>query len=141
MMPVARNFDARMACLAEALAFVEDFCQRQGVGRGDLLRLTLVVEELFTNTVEHGHGGEGDATIRLELSADSADLALLYEDAAPPFDALAHVAQQPPRLGETIDTRPVGGLGIRLVEQLAERIRYSREAGRNRLWVELRREA
>jgi len=129
-----------MACLPEALAFVEDFCGRQGIGRDDLLRVTLIVEELFTNTVEHGQGGAGAPTIRLEMGADVAHLALLYEDAAAPFDALAHLARQPPRLDATIDARPAGGLGLYLVDQLAASVRYAREEGRNRLWIVLRRE-
>lgn len=130
-----------MAALPEALAFVEDFCHRHEIGRGDLLRLTLVVEELFTNTVEHGLGDTGGTGIRLGLSADIAELALLYEDEAAPFDAPAHLARQPPCLDATIDARPVGGLGLHLVAQLAVSTRYAREEGRNRLWIVLRREA
>jgi len=130
-----------MADLPEALAFVEDFCLQRGVDRGDRLRLTLVVEELFTNTVEHGLGDAGGVRIRLGLSADIAELALLYEDEAAPFDAPAHLARQPPCLDAAVDARPVGGLGLHLVAQFAASTRYAREEGRNRLWIVLRREA
>jgi serine/threonine-protein kinase RsbW len=136
-----REFAATKAGLPEALAFVEAFCSRRGVARGDLLRLTLVVEELFTNTVEHGRVGEASATIRLGLDADPAELKLLYEDAAAPFDALAHLARQPPRVDAPVEACPVGGLGLQLVDQFAASLRYAREAGRNRLWIALRREA
>src|SRR5580693_6441012 len=55
-----RIFKARMSLLPEATVFVERFCSLHRVGRQDLLRLTLIVEELFTNTVGHGYGGESD---------------------------------------------------------------------------------
>jgi anti-sigma regulatory factor (Ser/Thr protein kinase) len=136
--PAERDFEARMAALSEALAFVEDFCRRHDIGRDDLLRLTLVVEELFTNTVEHGQGDAGGARIRLELSVDVAGLALLYEDESAPFDAQAQLTRRPPSLDAALDARPVGGLGLHLVAQLAASTRYAREEGRNRLWILLR---
>jgi len=133
-------FSARMTQLPDVISFVEAFCNRQGVGRRDQLRLTLILEELFTNTVEHGHGGDCDAPVRVELSASIAEVALLYEDEAPPFDLLLHRFDNPPDLEAALDRRPDGGLGIYLVEQLAATARYSHEDGRNRLWVALRRE-
>jgi serine/threonine-protein kinase RsbW len=142
MTPTAkRGFVARMAELPEALAFVEGFCRQHGVARNDMLRLRLVVEELFTNTVEHGLGGQDNSTIRLELGAQAGELALLYEDATAPFDAPAHLARQPLNLNAALDERPIGGLGLPLIEQMAQRMRYAREDGRNRLWIGLRREA
>jgi serine/threonine-protein kinase RsbW len=136
-----RIVQARMARLADVIGFVEGLCRQHGIGRADLLRLTLVVEELFTNTVEHGYGGDCDAPVRLELSATATEVTLLYEDAAPPFDALVHLAQQPPSVDMPLATRPIGGLGLHLVEQIAASARYAREDGRNRLWIVLRRAA
>jgi len=130
-----------MARLADVIGFVEGLCRQHGIGHADLLRLTLVVEELFTNTVEHGYGGDCDAPVRLELSATATEVTLLYEDAAPPFDALVHLAQQPPSVDMPLATRPIGGLGLHLVEQIAASARYAREDGRNRLWIVLRRAA
>jgi serine/threonine-protein kinase RsbW len=129
-----------MTQLPEVIGFVEAFCQREGVGRRDQLRLTLVLEELFTNTVEHGHGGDCDAPVRVELGASIAEVALLYEDVALPFDPLAHGGVHPPNLEASLDKRADGGLGIYLVDQLAADARYARENGRNRLWIVLRRE-
>ena len=86
---------ARMASLAQAIAFVEAFCADRGVAASDGLRLSLVVEELFTNTVMHGHGGGSDAPVRLGLRADASQLELSYEDSAPPFDPLDHLARSP----------------------------------------------
>ncbi len=133
-----RTFPARMAMLAETAAFVETFCRRQGVGPDDALRVLLVVEELFTNTVTHGYRGDSDASV-----SDRADahhlitLELRYEDAiAPAFDPLARIDSAAASLLEpVVEARPVGGLGIHLVGRYASVARYAYEEGRNRLWI------
>ena len=131
---------ARLEGLAEAIAFVEAFCADRGVAASDGLRLSLVVEELFTNTVVHGHGGGSDAPVRLVLRADSSHLELSYEDSAPPFDPLEYVARSPVDSTADVADRPVGQLGIALVVSMAERVSYVHEDGCNRLQLVLRRQ-
>ena len=140
------NFDractvrARMECLAAAIAFVESFCDERGVADADSLRLSLIVEELFTNTVTHGYAGDSDAPVRVALRADPSDVELSFEDMAPPFDPLQHVP--PPTVDVESDSlaRPVGQLGIALVVNTATRLSYAREGAWNSLLVVLRRE-
>lgn len=128
-----------MKTLPEAAAFVETFCNLHGIGRADILRLTLIVEELFTNTVEHGYRGESDAPIHITLSAGIGELGLLYEDAASRYDPLSRLSAQSD-LAAAVDSRPIGGLGIHLVRQLSRSARYVHEGGRNRLWLRLPRD-
>ena len=130
---------ARMAGLAEAIAWVETFCRACGVSGDDSLRLSLVVEELFTNTVTHGYGGESEAPVRIGLRADPAEIELSFEDEAPPFDPLAHLAGSAAAVGGAGPDRPVGRLGIALVVGMALRIDYARDGGCNRIRVALRR--
>jgi serine/threonine-protein kinase RsbW len=134
-----RALTARYAAIDEAAALVAVFCARHAVDRQVALKLTLVVEELITNTIEHGFGAESDSPIRVALSASDAGLALFYEDAAPPFDPLAHDAASPASVDAPLDDRPIGGLGIHLIGRIAASVRYAREAERNRLWISLPR--
>jgi serine/threonine-protein kinase RsbW len=132
---------AGMDCLPQAIAFVEEFCRHHQVASGDGLRLSLVVEELFTNTVMHGHGGDSDAPVRIGLAADLLHLDLSYEDTAPPFDPLDHVARSKRDPGTEVFERPVGQFGLALVVSMAVRAGYEREDGWNRLRLTLRRQA
>ena len=132
---------ARMAGLPDAVAFVEGFCVAHGIGQADGLRLTLMVEELFTNTVEHGHGGDSEAAVRLELRHDSTHVELFYEDRAVAFDPLSRVVDLPGEGPAGLDARRVGGVGIVLVTHMATTSRYTYEDGCNRLWLSLQREA
>ncbi|MDH4050530.1 MAG: ATP-binding protein [Rubrivivax sp.] len=131
---------ARLVRLADAVAFVDAFCRREGIARTDSLRLTLAVEELFTNTVTHGHGSDCDAPIRLTLRADSARLLLDYADSAPPFDPQEGLASTAGALDADVGERPVGGLGLALVAGLADDMRHAYADGGNRLQLILRRQ-
>ena len=133
-----RTFPARMAMLAETAAFVEAFCNRAAVARDDALRLTLIVEELFTNTIAHGHRGDSDAPVDIRLLRDAGDIEIVFEDRAPAHDPTERLRTPPSSLGATLDERPVGGLGLQLVAGLAASFRYAREQERNRLQLVLK---
>lgn len=141
-MTVESRFEcpARMANLSQATAFAEAFCATHQVSSVDGLRLALVLEELFTNTVMHGHGGDGAAPLRIGLRVEPSQIILRYEDTAPRFDPLAHLAQAAVRVDEEIADRPAGWLGLRLVVNLASSVSYRREDGLNLLQLTLPRQ-
>ena len=110
----------------------------RGLSREAALRVTFIVEELFTNSVLHGYGGESDALIWVGLSGAGSMVELRYEDAAPPYNPLARLQEgYAPPVTQTVSGRPVGGLGVFLVAQLAQSARYVYVDGRNRLTVAL----
>jgi anti-sigma regulatory factor (Ser/Thr protein kinase) len=136
-----RIFRARGDQLAPATGFVAEFCESQGVDPGDILRLTLIVEELFTNTLMHGHGGDHDSPVHIEMEIGPTGLALYFADRAPPFDPLQYLANLPPQLDAAIDERKPGGLGLPLVAQMCERFDYAHADGFNQLKLVLKRNA
>ena len=133
-------FPARLAALPETATFARDFCARNGVGRDDALRLTLIIEELFTNSVQHGYGTESDAPIRVTLGTAGLHITILYEDAAPAYDPLALILVTPSTLNDPLDARPLGGLGGYILGQLIVAATYSYENRSNRLWLTMPRE-
>ena len=131
------EFPARLAALRETAAFAQAFCGRYGIGRDHALRLTFVIEELFTNTVRHGYGDESDAPIRIALTIGEGRVSLFYEDSAPRYDPLARLSAPPANLTAPAEARSVGGLGLYMLGQLVAGARYAYEEGSNRLWLEV----
>jgi anti-sigma regulatory factor (Ser/Thr protein kinase) len=131
------EFPARRDAFPRVRAFVEDACARAGVPRDDCLRLTLVVEELFVNTVVHGHGGDTDAPVRLALTMSPGAIAVCYEDTASPFNPFAMVL--PPDDDDDVEERKVGGLGVRLIQTMAQDIGHASPGGGNRVTFRLAR--
>jgi anti-sigma regulatory factor (Ser/Thr protein kinase) len=111
--------------------FIAAVCAAGDLPRKTCLRLTLLVEELFTNTVVHGHGRDTEAPIQLSVDVRLDSIALTYEDTAPPHDPFTSVRVPDATAG--VDERPVGGLGVVLVAAMADRIQYDRVDGRNRI--------
>lgn len=136
-METIRSFPARLEALPRVGAFLEETCAAAGVARDDYLRLTLLVEELFTNTVLHGHGGDSEAPVSLSVDVGPGEISLIYEDSAPRRDPFADA----PRIDEsaTVEGRPVGGLGLSLIAGMVDRMEYAHVGGRNRLYLVIKR--
>ena len=133
-----RVFTARMSVLRDALAFVTGFAAAKNLSERDHLRLQLVVEELFTNTIEHGYGKECDEPIEIALAAAPGRITVQYQDAAAPYDPARALATSRERVAEPAEQRPVGHLGVHLVAAIVDDMHYARVDGRNRLQILMR---
>ena len=120
-----------MSALPEVAAFIAEMCAGAGFVRGACLKLTLLVEELFTNTITHGHKQDSEEPVRLAFAVRPGRIALTYEDTAPPYDPFAGVT--PPDAATTVEDRLVGGLGVLLVSTMAKDVEYRRVDGKNRI--------
>jgi serine/threonine-protein kinase RsbW len=105
--------------------------------RNDLL---LITEELACNALDHGGAGQSAEPashnhISVEIIRHGDALHVEFRDAGRPFNPLV---QPPPDLDGHILDRPVGGLGVHLIRELAESVNYVREGPHNILRVVLR---
>ena len=96
-------------------------------------KLSLMVEELFLNTVHYGGAGVLLATLALERLPDTVHL--IYEDNGRAYDPFAHANRE--TLTEDSAGRRIGGLGVILIEGLASATHYERLADRNRIQLTL----
>ena len=124
-------FPSRLQNWRKARAFIEDFCKGAEVPRDACLKANLVIEELFLNTVKHGHRGGSDAPIWITLEADAGRVSLAYEDSAPPFNPFSTATRE--MLEALAETRREGGLGVLLANSLTHSADYSYVFGRNRI--------
>lgn len=130
-------FPSRLEAWKRARAFIEDFCRGAGVQRETCLKTNLVIEELFLNTVKHGHRGGSDAPVWITLTADDGQVSLAFEDNAPPFNPFARVTRE--MLEALTETRREGGLGVILAHALTASPDYAYLFGRNRIRLKLAR--
>jgi anti-sigma regulatory factor (Ser/Thr protein kinase) len=130
-----RVFPARLRAFEQIKALIDEFGAAAELSREDRHKLTLIVEELFTNTVNHGHRGDSDAPVSITFEKDKGDVRLIYEDSAPPFDPLT--AGKRTDVESTVKERRVGGLGIFITIGLTAQADYSYVEGRNRICLKL----
>ena len=135
MKRLSRTFPARLSAFEQVKSLIEEFGEAAGLGREDRHKLTLIVEELFTNTVTHGHHGDSDAPVQVTLEVTDAGVELIYEDSAPQYDPVA--ASRRTDIESTINERRVGGLGVFLTISLTNGAVYRFVEGRNRISLTL----
>jgi anti-sigma regulatory factor (Ser/Thr protein kinase) len=112
--------------LSQALNALEAICREVSL----LSRGRIVLEELFTNTIKYGYGGECERPVRLSLRLEGA-LTLVIEDEAPLFDPT--VWTPPPGSPERI-----GQAGIAMVMGLSSQVSYQALANGNRITIIIR---
>jgi len=128
-------FPSRLESWRSARTFVECFCDEAGMAREHGLRTSLVLEELFTNTVKHGHRGGSDAPVWITLTAAARHVRLVYEDNAPPFNPFGIPAHKLARASH--EPRQEGGLGVIIANALSASTDYAYVFGRNRISLEI----
>jgi serine/threonine-protein kinase RsbW len=124
-------FPARLDQLRALRSFLEAFCTQAGIGGDSCLRLNLVLEELFTNTVRHGHRGDCDAPVWISLTLEEQRVTISYEDTAPPFNPYGRLPESAP--DTSLEMRKLGGLGVLLTRNFAASRDYAYLYGRNRI--------
>ena len=124
-----RRFKRDYGSLAGVFAFVGEFFAKEGVDRAHLATVNLVLEELFTNMVKYNTAAKDDIVISLDTGGETLDMCLI--DVSPdPFDL---TLAPEPDTDLPIEQRRVGGLGIHLVRQVVDDIRYEHVEGESRI--------
>jgi serine/threonine-protein kinase RsbW len=117
----------------QAAQWVEDTSRTLGLEASNPLRLALIAEELFANSLHHAEMDEG-AEISIEIAMEGDQIRLDYVEPGKIFNPLEVDVPEAPEL----DRWPIGGLGLRLIHRFSARCNYTRDAGANRLsiWVD-----
>jgi serine/threonine-protein kinase RsbW len=109
----------------------DSFWQSHGLPEGGGWPFQVALDEAMSNIVHHGLAGrEGTAEIEIEFRLVGAEVEIVLADDAPPFNPLELTE---PDTAQTLEDRPVGGLGVALVRKLMDVVEYERREGRNQL--------
>jgi anti-sigma regulatory factor (Ser/Thr protein kinase) len=123
---VPNRTDALRGSLDEA----EAYCRRSGVPTDVAGEMRLAIEEILANLIAHAWPEGGAHEAELHLLVSNGELICEVTDDGLAFDPRFHEA---PRLDAGLDDRPIGGLGLVIVRDTADRIEYSRKDDVNRL--------
>lgn len=134
------RMDLDMLPSLEALAGLsdelEDSLQQRGVAAERIGQVRLIVEELACNALHHGQCAARGLPLRLRVWVDREVLVLELREQGNAFDPALRAA---PALEAPVEARPVGGLGLFLVQELADTLDYRREGDTNVVRVTLLR--
>ena len=109
-------------------AFVEDAVKASGLNPEVTDSLTLAIEEAVVNVIDYAYP-EGVAG-EVDIDAATTDKALIFTitDKGKPFDPTSRGEVD---INAGVEERPIGGLGIHLVRQIMDDVRYERRGDKN----------
>ena len=112
--------DAEERHLAEIRDFVQDAGEKLLIPNKILANTKLAVDEACTNVVKHGYR-DSSGTIEVVITGNGREFSISIRDNGRPFD-LRNV--QSPDLKMYVENRKRGGLGVFLMNQLMDDVRY-----------------
>jgi serine/threonine-protein kinase RsbW len=104
------------------------FCRENDVEEGACLDIRLAVEEVVSNTIKYGYEDSEVHYIRIRAERETKGLLLEIEDGARPFNPLE---APKPDLSLPAEKRPIGGLGIYLLNSVMDHVEYERAKSKN----------
>jgi serine/threonine-protein kinase RsbW len=119
----------RVSELEKVTAALEELSARWAISPKVTMQLNLVLEELVTNIMFHGHQDGQEHGIDIEFSRNGRVLSVVVTDDAPAFNLLEHPDDS--RVDQPLEERKIGGLGIRFVKTVMDRVDYVRRDGKN----------
>jgi len=124
------KLEARPEALERITSAIEELGEREEWPPKLMFRVNLVLEELGLNVMTHGQRA-GARELEVILTSEPDTVTMEIVDDGPPFDPLRDAL--PPDTDAPLDERPVGGLGVHLVREMMDEVRYRYEDGKNRL--------
>jgi serine/threonine-protein kinase RsbW len=133
MVPTQSEPSASFACspegLVAAVEWMEARAQALGLAPADGVRILVLLDELYANTLMHGGPTARAAEVKLALEWSDERVCFSYSDSGLPFNPLEAQDDAAERMAEGIP----GGLGLRLLRAFCAELAYAREAGRNQI--------
>jgi serine/threonine-protein kinase RsbW len=130
-----RPWRRQLACTAELdrlpalLSLVRAACAHLKADAQAEHDLVLLAEEACVNVMRHAYtpGQAGPLLLRVQTRrhGDGHAVQLVLQDQGRPFNPLAAPLVD---VDATVDKRAIGGLGVHLMRQLADRLHYRRDA-------------
>ena len=127
------NYKYKVGCSIENLKGVRDFIRGalkdNDVSDLQISEMVLALDEMCSNLMIHAHQCNPDELFELHISVDKSS-PIIFEiiDDANAFDINQF---SEPDLGNLVHEKRKGGLGIRLVKSIMDKIEYTHTGGKN----------
>jgi len=123
---VTMRWQADVDQLGAIRDFVAEASRSLGAGERAILDLQLAVDEICSNSVRHGYGGR-EGRIEVTVDRNGRFIEVVVRDWGRAFDP----EQIPdPKLDIPLEERSLGGLGLYLVRQVMDDVRFEFDENR-----------
>lgn len=122
------TFPGEFDCLSAVSDFASEAAEAAGLDEDAVYQVQLAVDEACSNIIQHAYGGEGRGDIECTCHIEPEKLTMVLRDRGHSFDPSCVPA---PDLGANLDDRETGGLGLYLIQELMDEVRFESAEGEN----------
>lgn len=123
--------------LAKVFEFIQDNLNNCDIPKKAIRQIKLCVEEIYMNIANYAYNpktGEARMHIQMQNNEQYINIIIQFEDNGIPYDPTTK--PDPDTSKTNIDNIPIGGLGIYLVKNTMDNIKYERKNNTNILTIE-----
>jgi anti-sigma regulatory factor (Ser/Thr protein kinase) len=128
MSEVTVRIENNLSEIANVHEKLDDFAKKFGVPLATARTFHTIFDDLLDNVISYGFNDEQRHFIDISLKLTASGLTVSIVDDGVPFNPLAETA---PDTTLSIEDRPIGRLGIHIVVNMVDEIRYQRTADKN----------
>ena len=126
-----KNFKRNLSSLEDVFLFLDDFAANHDLDAATVANIRLVVEEMFTNIIKYSTRSQKKITIDISLAGSVLSLQLIDKNGQP-FDPTQSAEYD---IQQSLEERPIGKLGLHLVKNLTDDIKYEHKEGQTILTI------
>jgi serine/threonine-protein kinase RsbW len=113
----------------EVRNFMANICHQLGFKRNEIYKIKAAVDEACTNIIQHSYRKK-KGSINIRLDSDDTKITIYMKDAGKAFKPKKARRRTP---DEIINVQKEGGLGLSMIEQIMDEVRYVRKQKYNQL--------
>lgn len=122
--------------LDTVLSFIGESLTQADCSEEDRALIYIAAEEIYVNIAHYAYGeGTGPVVVRTRLVGNPLRVIVEFEDGGAPYNPLD---KEDPDITLSAEERSVGGLGIFMVKEMMDTVRYEYTKGKNLFAMEKR---
>lgn len=119
--------------IPEITGFIDRELEACGCPARQQMQIDVAIDELLSNIALYAYpAGAGEVTVGFGFEAGSRTAVLMFSDSGIPYNPLE---KPDPDISLPAEKRQIGGLGIFIVRKTMDEMNYSREDGKNILFI------
>lgn len=126
------SIENKIENLNKLAEFIENFGEEHELSPKNIFELNLILDELITNIISYAYEDDSDHIIELDINKEKDELKIQLIDDGKEFNPLE---KEEVKLDQDLDERKIGGLGIHIVKEKTDEIKYKRESNKNILML------
>lgn len=115
------------------LGWILKYIEVVEIKKSDLRKIEIASEEVLVNIINHAYQGKSDRIIKIQVDINKSTIELKFFDNGPKFNPAEEEISYESNI--PLEERSLGGLGLIMIRQYMDNIKYERVGNLNMLTI------